>query len=153
MQDLNFLKRIRNTIIQELKDLPIEQLNTIPLEFNNNILWNAAHLVASDQRMFYIRSGQEPLVPANFIEKYQKGTRPEGLIDESEANEIKKLLSYSLEKFELDYKNNLFNNYQSWTTSYGNTISTIEDAIVFLPFHEGLHLGCIKALKKIAKTY
>jgi len=151
MKDTSFLKCIRATIIQEIQDLSVDQLNTVPPGFNNNIVWNMGHLVASDQRMFYLRTGQTPIVSADFIAKYQKGTRPDEYIENTEASEIKKLLLHSIEKFELDLKKNMFTSYEQWTTSYGNTISTIEDAILFLPFHEGMHLGCIKALKKLVK--
>jgi len=151
MKDTDFIKYIREATLHEIEDLSIEQLNTIPEGFNNNIIWNAAHLIASDQRMFYLRTGQTPIVSTTFIVKYQKGTRPDGYVNENEVKEIKELLLYSIEKFDLDLKRDLFKNYEQWTTSYGNTISSIDDAIVFLPFHEGLHLGCIKALKKLVK--
>lgn len=151
MKNISFLINIRTTTLREIQDLSPDQLNEIPSGFNNNIIWNAGHLVASEQRMLYLRSGQTPLVSSEYFDKYQKGTRPDGYIDVKEIEEIKKLLSYSVEKFEKDYKSNLFTSYDSWTTSYGNTISSLDDAITFLPFHEGLHLGCIKALKKLVK--
>jgi len=34
------------------------------------------------------------------------------------------------------------------TTRYGVTLSNIEEAIRFVPFHDGLHTGCIMALKR-----
>jgi len=151
MKDISFLHAIRTATIREIQDLSVEQFNTIPAGFNNNIIWNAGHLVASEQRMIYSRSGQTPLVSAEFIARYQKGTRPEGYVHEAGINEIKKLLIESIDKFEQDYKNNMFTDYDAWTTSYGNTISNLDDAITFLPFHEGLHSGCIKALKKLLK--
>src|SRR3546814_690733 len=151
MKDISFLINIRTATLREIQDLSPDQLNEIPSGFNNHIIWNAAHLVASEQRMLYSRSGQTPLVSSEFFDKYQKGTRPDGYVNEEEIEKIKKLLIYSIEKFEKDYKNNLFTSYDSWTTSYGNSISDLDDAITFLPFHEGLHLGCIKALKKLVK--
>jgi len=134
MKNISFLTSIRTATLREIQDLSADQLNAIPTGFNNNIIWNAGHLVASEQRMLYSRSGQTPLVSSEFFDKYQKGTRPKGSIDEKEIEEIKKLLIYSIEKFEKDYKSNLFTNYESWTTSYGNTISSLDDAIAFYPF-------------------
>jgi hypothetical protein len=151
MKDISLLHVIRTITVQEIQGLSVEQFNTIPAEFNNNIIWNAGHLVASEQRMLYLRSGKTPLVSAEFFTRYQKGSRPEGYINEAEINAIKNLLRESIERFEQDYKNNLFVGYDAWTTSYGNPISNLDDAITFLPFHEGLHLGCIKTLKKIIK--
>jgi len=151
MKNISFITNIRTATLREIQDLSTDQLNAIPTGFNNNIIWNAGHLVASEQRMLYSRSGNAPLVSSEFFDKYQKGTRPNGHIDEEAIEEIKKLLIYSVEKFEKEYKNNFFTSYEPWTTSYGNTISSLDDAIVFLPFHEGLHLGCIKALKKLVQ--
>lgn len=142
------LRHIRTAILTFTEALTLKQLNEIPAGFNNNIIWNLGHLVATDQRILYVRSGLQPLVSNEFIGKYQKGTKPEFLIEEKEALEIKRLLLWSVDRLEEDYNNKIFVNYEGWTTPYGNTISTFEEALAFLPFHEGLHRGAIIALKK-----
>jgi len=148
MKDTNFIKCIREAILHEIKDLSIEQLNTIPEGFNNNIIWNAAHLIASDQRMFYLRTGQAAIVSTDFIAKYQKGTRPDESINESEIKEIKKMLLYSIEKLSLDLEEDLFKNYEQWTTSYGNTISSIDVLLYFYPSMK----DCIWAVSRQLKN-
>lgn len=149
MKDTSLLTYIRAATVRELQGLSVQQFNTIPAGFNNNLIWNAGHLVATEQRVLYSRSGQTPLVSEEFFAKYKSGSRPDQYIEEVEINEIRKLLTYSIERFEQDRNSNLFTSYTSWSPSYGNTIFNIDEAITFLSFHEGLHLGCIKIYKKL----
>ncbi|HUH20210.1 DinB family protein [Albibacterium sp.] len=151
MKDTSLLSYLRAATVREIQGLSVQEFNTIPVGFNNNIIWNVGHLIATEQRILYSKSGQTPLVSEEFFTKYQKGARPEGYTEEVEINEIRKLLTYSIERFEQDRNSNLFTSYVAWSSSYGNTISNIDDAINFLGFHEGLHLGCIKAYKRLLK--
>ena len=43
------LKNPRMMLIKMLNELSTEQLNKVPAGFNNNIIWNAAHMVAAQQ--------------------------------------------------------------------------------------------------------
>jgi hypothetical protein len=49
---------------------------------------------------------------------------------------------------ENDIKNNIFTNYPTWLSRYGTEITSFDEAMSFLPFHEGLHCGYIMALKR-----
>ena len=53
------IKKTRSFIIDLVENLSAEQLNHIPPGFNNNIIWNIAHLTATQQNMCYVRSGLE----------------------------------------------------------------------------------------------
>ncbi|QNL49275.1 DinB family protein [Olivibacter sp. SDN3] len=140
---------LRTYVLRLINDLSLKELSTIPQGFNNNIVWNVGHLIATDQRVWYMRSGLTPPVEPNFIARYQKGTKPTVFVEEAEVIQIKQLLFFSLEQFEADLNSHLFADYETWATPYGNTIHTIEEATNFLPFHEGLHIGCIKSLKQL----
>ena len=122
--------------------------NKIPTGFGNNIIWNVAHLLASQQRMCYMRSGNPFYVDESLIIKYKIETKPEGTISAEEITSIKKLFISSIDQLQADYDKRIFENYTSWSTPYGVAINSIEDVIKFLPFHEGLHTGTILALKK-----
>jgi len=142
------LINIRSSILHTVEGLSDEQLNQIPEGFNNNIIWNLGHLVATDQRILYIRSGLPPVAPLPLIEQHQKGARPDAFIAHSGILEIKHWLLQSIRELEKDYRKGLFQQYEAWTTPYGNTLANIEEAIAFLPFHEGLHFGTIKIFMK-----
>jgi hypothetical protein len=146
------IESIRNTrsfLLQLTGGLTTRQLNEVPDGFNNNILWNLGHLVASQQGVCYLRAGLKTWVPENVYLQYKPDTKPSGFLNSAEVAEIKSLLFTSLEQLEKDYHNKLFQNYISWTTRYGVPITTIEEALQFLLFHEGMHTGYLMALKRV----
>lgn len=145
------IKKIRLFLIDVVSDLSVDQLNEVPSGFNNNIVWNLGHLIAAQQGVCYSRAGVKPVVDEKYIVLYKSGTKPEQYIDDNEAETIKKLLLSPLDLLETDYQNNVLDNYPLWATRYGVELSNIEDALQFLLFHEGLHLGSIIALKKLVK--
>lgn len=126
-----------------------EQLNKIPEGFNNNILWNIGHSIATQQLLTYGLSGLTPPLSMDFINAYKKGTKPEGIVSDKEIQDIKGLLYTSLEQLEKDYKAGIFNDFKEYTLSTtGGVLSKVEHAIEFNNFHEGLHLGCCIMLSK-----
>ncbi len=46
-KDIDYIKKARYYLLDGIKDLSADQLNQIPEGFNNNILWNLAHMVAA----------------------------------------------------------------------------------------------------------
>ena len=145
---IEIIKKPRIGLANTIEGLTIEQLNQVPTGFNNNIIWNMGHLVATQQVVCYRRGGVEPIVDAEFINAYAPGTRPEKFVTVEELQRIRELFVTTLEQFELDLQTDMFNNYTPWTTRYGVDINNISDIVNFLPFHEGLHVGYIWALKR-----
>ncbi len=146
---IEIIKNTRAYILDLVKDLSIEQLNKIPPGFSNNIIWNLGHLVAAQQGICYVRTDLEPRVDEAFFNRYKNGSRPEAFLNDEDLREIKELLFSSLDVLKQDYTNGLWRNYTAWTTRYGIELKTIDDAIQFLNFHEGLHTGYILALKRV----
>ena len=146
---LQSIKKIRLVSLQLMQDLSLEQLNQVPQGFNNNILWNAAHLIAAQQGVCYMRAGLPTMISTEFYTAYKPGTMPTTSLVQEEVDDIKSLLLTTIDQFEADLDNNMFGNYMSWTTRYGVTLSSIDDAIDFLPFHEGMHVGYMMALKRL----
>lgn len=131
-----------------LEQLSLKELNTIPSGFKNNVIWNIAHTIATQQILVYKLSGLPTLVSDEFIEQFKKGTKPEREVTQEEVDNIKDLLFATLEQTKMDYANQIFNSYNEYTTSTNSTLTCVEDAIGFNCFHEGIHLGYILALKK-----
>lgn len=143
------IKNTRLFILDLVRDLSIEQLNKIPDGFNNNIIWNIAHLTAAQQNLCYSRPGLLPAVADQYISPFLSGTKPNAVIHPVEMENIYKILLTSIDQFKVDDENNLFLKFDQWDKRYGMTLKTIEDAINFIPFHEGMHIGYIMALKKL----
>lgn len=146
------IRKTRAAVLNLISDLTIEELNEIPAGFNNNIIWNVAHLVAAQQGVCYFRAGLPLKIENRFFMAYKPESKPEGLVSAEELETIKALLFSTLDQLEEDYQASIFTNYTPWTTRYGVDIKNIDEAISFLPFHEGLHMGYIMALKRAVKS-
>jgi hypothetical protein len=126
----------------------LEQLNKIPEGFSNNLIWNIAHIVVTQQILVYKLSGLPMMVSDEMVEKYRKGTKPGQDVTQEEAEEIKVLLFDTLHKLETDYNNGIFVNYQEYPTSTGYILKSAVGAIEFNNFHEGLHIGIMMSIRK-----
>lgn len=142
------LLKNRTILKSFIESFSLEELNKIPQGFNNNIIWNIAHLIASQQVLVYKLSGLPTLISDDMIEMFRKGSKPQRNLTQKEVDEIKGLLFSTVEKTKEDYKIGVFKSYQSYTTSTNSTLTNVEDALSFNNFHEGIHLGYILALKK-----
>lgn len=149
MEAIETIKKTRHFLLDTIKDLSAEQLNKIPQGFSNNIIWHLGHMVAAQQGVCYIRAGITPVLDQSFIDRYKSGTKPETIIPEEEIEQIKGLMFSSLDQLQQDYNRKTFEGYTAWSTRYGNTITCIDEAISFLPFHEGMHIGYIMAFKRL----
>ena len=147
-KEIERLKKTRIFLLDIIKDLTTEQLNKIPSGFNNNIIWNLGHLIISQQGMCYTRAGIKPVVDEAFFSNYKAQTKPISFIGEEEIKQVKHLAIEVLDQLDTDYTKHAFTNYTSFTTRYDIAITSIDEAIDFLLFHEGLHMGYIMALKR-----
>lgn len=147
-QNFDIVRTSRKMILQYLENYSVEQLNTVPAGFSNNLIWNIAHIVVTQQLLVYKLSGLPMLISDDLVEKYRKGTKVEGLVSEIEIEQIKLLLNSTIDQTEIDFSNGLFKNYSEYPTSSGYVIKGVEDAIKFNNFHEGIHLGVLMSIKK-----
>lgn len=139
----------RNKISNLIKDLTDDQLNTIPEGLNHNLTWCLGHILAMQQMVTYINSGKIPTIKKELIEKYKTGSLATTDVSEMEINYLKENLFVTLEKLKKDYQSGFFKSYKPFTTKAGVSVSSIEDAISFSTFHEGIHLGWIMEIKKL----
>ena len=142
----------RNILYKFLTEIPREKLFKIPEGFNNNIWWNIAHVVVTQQLLVYKMSNLQMRVDDEMVEAYKKGTFPKGEASEEEIKKVAALLLSTVEWLKEDYENGLFKEFNKYTTSVNVTLSKVEDSIAFNTFHEGLHLGSILALKRAVEN-
>lgn len=148
-QQLDNIIATRKNFLQLVESLSIEQLNEIPEGFNNNIAWNFGHIIVSQQTLCYIRSGLQPLIETAFVEKYQKGTRPETYIEAAEIEHLKQYLFSLIRQQQQDWADKKFSTYERLSTQYGVLLNTVEDAISYIPTHDAMHYGFSKALARL----
>jgi len=145
----DILIKSRELVLKEIDGLSMEQMHKIPEGFKNNIVWNVAHLVVTQQLLQYKLSGLNCLIPDDLIEQHKKGTSPTKTFSEEEFEEVKELLAALPETLIEDFEAGIFENYIEYPTSTGFVLDSIETAIAFNNFHEGIHYGIIRALKKM----
>lgn len=143
------LRASRQNVLSILNRMPDEQLNAIPPKFNNNIIWNAGHLVATQQLLCHKLAGLPMVVPEGFINAYRKGTKPEGVVDATGIAYIKDMLELAVDITEKVIQENPTVDFTPYPTSFGITLASFEDAIGFNNIHEGLHLGYMMALSRL----
>lgn len=142
------LLQTRKFLLKITANLSKEQLNKIPEGFKNNIAWNLAHLVVTQQLLCYKLSGLKCLVSEEMITNFQKGTAPNYEVSMEEFEKIKELFLQLPVQLEKDYNAGLFKNYTTYTTSIGVSLNSIDEAIAFNLYHEGIHLGVVLQLLK-----
>src|SRR4051812_21232429 len=106
MKQIEILKKTRQYLLELVRDLSIEELNEIPPGFNNNIIWNLGHMLASQQGVCYIRSGLKVAIDEKYFLAYKPDTKPSELIDRVQVDAIKNLFLPAIDQLELDYYNN-----------------------------------------------
>lgn len=146
-KQIDDLKATRLLLEKVTNSLTLDELNTTPEGFSNNIGWNLAHIAITQQLLVYSLSGVEPKVSANYIDLFRKGTAPNQDITEEQLKNIKELLASAPDQTLEDYQNGLFKTFKEYPTSYGITLKSVEDAIEFNNLHEALHLGYIMSMK------
>ncbi|MEL7119186.1 MAG: DinB family protein [Bacteroidota bacterium] len=146
---LDLLKTTRGNVARLLNGLSVDQLNHIPEGFNNNLIWNLGHIVVTQQLLCYALSGLPTVIDKEKVSAYRKGSKPEGPVDALTVDTFKEQLETLVTQFEEDLERKIFKEYKVYTTSYGATLSNLEDAVVFNNMHEAMHLGTMIALKKL----
>ena len=131
-----------------IENLSLDELNKIPKGFNNNIIWNIAHTIVTQQLLVYNLSGLSTIVSEEMISHFKKGTKPQNDLSQAEVDAVKNLLFSTIEKTKEDYNNRIFQTYNQYTVTTKSILSNVEEAIDFNNFHEGIHLGYILALRK-----
>ena len=147
----NFLimKASRMNILALIKNISNKDLNNIPSNFNNNLIWNLGHILVTQQLLYYRKSNLPCYVNENWIDKYKIGTKPNESIDDDEVKLIKNLFIETIDLTKQDIENFKFKTYESYTTSYQVILNSIEDTVIFNNVHEGLHFGYMMALKRV----
>lgn len=138
----------RNLYLRILDSYSLEQLNKIPKGFTTNLIWNAGHIIASQQKLVYVLSGLPMIISEEFFEKYKNGSKPNGTYTLLEVNEIKGLLLSTFEQIVKDFNSNLFQNFNEYQTQTGFYLRSLDEAMQFNNYHEGIHMGFMMNIRK-----
>ncbi|WP_425234881.1 DinB family protein [Ulvibacterium sp.] len=144
----NITLQNRKNLLNILENTPRDILLKIPKGYRNNIWWNIAHVAVTQQLLVYNLSNRPMLVPQELVDKFRKGTIPDGTTTDEEIKMIASFLLSTIERTEEDFNKGIFKEFNEYTTSAKVTLREVADAVAFNVFHEGLHLGAILSLRK-----
>jgi hypothetical protein len=150
MYSLELLKATRKKLIDLVEALPIEEINTIPAGFNNNIAWNFGHAVVTAYLLAYVTSGVNTSISIPLVDKYKKGTKPEGPASKDEITALKKLSDDFFVQVEKDLSEKKIQQVTPYATqTFGVEMKTFEDYIITIFGHDTLHYVTALSMKKI----
>ncbi len=149
---LEIIRKTRAGFIGMTKNLSIEQMNLVPEGFANNIIWNFGHIVVVQQGLCYGLAGLPQNVDRSLVDKFKKGSIPDIFISAEEFETLKALSVSLIDRFEADIAKGIFPaTYHPFMTLLGVEIDSLEKAITFNAYHEGVHYGYAMSLKRAVK--
>lgn len=149
MSNVFLLRKLREHVASLIAGHDAAALNRIPEGLNNNLIWNAGHLLATTDLLIYGLGGQRTQSDREFIDRYRKGTRPEGEVSAAEIADISERLLTSVDRLEADLDSLDWSNFREYTNSLGITLRSVDDALAFNLVHEGMHYGTMLAMRKL----
>ncbi|NHM06049.1 DinB family protein [Flavobacterium sp. CYK-4] len=149
MQKIFEITRTSRKILADFLDnYSLEQLNKIPPGFNNNLIWNIGHIVVVQQMLVYNLSGLPMMVSSEMVNAYKRGTKPEGDLTQEDVNQIRALLTSTIDQTEKDFAADIFKNYNEFTTMTGFHLRNAAEAMAFNYYHEAVHTGVMMSIWK-----
>ena len=142
------IRKTRSNLVSLLDSSTEIELNHIPKGFNNNLIWNLGHIIASQQFLCYKLSGLPYVIEEDIIHTYRKGTKPIEKYTSKDYDKLKNLAQSTIDQLQADFDNNKFLVYTPFSTSYGIQINNINEAVDFANIHEAFHLGYTMALRR-----
>jgi len=146
---LQLLLPTRQNIQKIYEAHTLDQLNKVPAGFNNNLIWNAGHVIATMELLTYGLAGLKTPSERTFIDRYRKGSKPEGPVTAAEQALIAERLLRSIDQLQSDLDRLDFSNFKVYTTSYGVPLHNVQEALAFNNMHEAMHLGAMLQLRRL----
>jgi len=135
--------------LNEMNNVSEELADCIPRGFHNNIRWNLGHIYNAAGGLLSRYTGEENKVPESCPGLFGRGTKPaDWQGDIPSLSELHKRLKEQVDELEFAYAKRL-NDALITPCDIGNVqLTTIGELLDFIFFHEGLHIGAIKGLKR-----
>lgn len=141
--------QLREKLQRKLSSFSMGQLNLIPEGFNNNIFWNAAHIIATQQLLVYSLADARWTVDKAIVKGFRNGTAPDRRYTQDDVDHLNRYISQSIIDTNRDLESGSFTEYTTFQTRTGFTVDSYESAATFNLYHEGLHMGYILSLEKL----
>lgn len=148
---IDMLKTTRKMVEMVTRPYDAAELVRMPPGFNNHLLWHVGHLVVTQQLLCYKMAGVPMAIDEALVDPFRKGSSPRQWSADYTPpgyDELIVLLHEMADRLRADYDAGLFTGYNAYMTSAGVQLESVEDAILFNNYHEGIHLGYMLGLRK-----
>jgi hypothetical protein len=149
MFQFELLGIVRKRILQLVDGLTNEQLNFVPSNLSNNLIWHIGHLCVTLSSRVYLTHGLALPIPEWLVTEFKPGTKADKTYTAEQVEAIKEIFVQLPQQIVADEAARKFAEYKLWTTMAGEAIPTFSDCLRFMHFHDGLHLGNMQIIKKL----
>lgn len=145
----DLFKMIRQVTLNEMSNLSEEDANSIPNGFHNNIRWNLGHIYNAAGGLLSRFTGENTEVPEHYPKFFDRGTKPSDWKGNAPSlSELRTVLEEQVEQLEFLFEKRL-NDALITPCDMGMVqLTTVGELLDFIFFHEGLHAGAIKGIKR-----
>lgn len=143
---LDKLEQNRSLLLERTKGLTEQQYNIVPPGFSNNIIWNMGHILVVSENLLYKGSPYQRPVHEFTNTEFQRGSKPEGIINSDEILVIRHALMQTVDFYK---KCTGLDTPPLLSHPFGNVMERIDEGkMQFLLFHEDMHYRRIARLLK-----
>jgi hypothetical protein len=147
-EQIHAIRAIRGQYQAVLAHHSTAQINHIPQGFNNNLIWNAAHIISVQQMIVYGLAGHQWILDKDQVKAFKKDTKPEQNYNPFFIEQISVQLISTIDRMEEDIEADIFKTYTPFMPSMGYEVKNLEQALTFILFHDSLHMGHMINLRK-----
>jgi hypothetical protein len=154
LESLNLFKYSRAATLILLSKYPEDKWDVQPEGFPNTIRWNAGHVYITAEDFLHKADHNYKIEPPGWMDLFIDGTHPSQWTDKEvpSPGEIIQAL-----KAQEDRIYTYFNGKQQNKASEDHvirtlTLDTVESALQFVTWHEGIHLGLVKSFENVFQS-
>jgi uncharacterized damage-inducible protein DinB len=138
----------RGSLMKFVKELDEQTADIQPKGFNNHIRWHIGHLLLSGEGFLFGFPKRSTNIPISYSEMFGMGTKPSNWVEGVPA------LTVLIEQLEnqteriRNLDSSFFEEKLPFKFPFGDS-KTYGDIFAFMLYHEAVHIGQIKAMKRV----
>lgn len=138
----------RAQTLKVIETLSEAELEVIPEGLNNHVKWNLGHIYVVTEKFAFTLTGEAAAIPKHFQAWFASGTSPKDwTVKPPTKEELIALLQHQLERIQARNVNNLNDLLpESYSTTTGLHLATVEESFSFCLYHEAMHYAAIKSI-------
>lgn len=148
MESMNMFKYSRTSTLILLPQLDEALWDIQPEGWPNTIRWNAGHIYAEAEKFLHDADHSYEITHPDWMELFLDGSRPsEWPEDVPTKADIIDALKKQEKRIETFFDGKYAQKADDVRDLHGTLLDTVDAALQFVTWHEGLHLGILKSLR------